>query len=127
MSAGGDRDDVRAVVSRYLTASAAGNGRQACAYLVPALRREMARMAHRGHLRGCPELLGTRIRYRVASLPVDLRSDVGDAFSDRDRIAVDMPDGDHATATLEMPHHALDDARFMLVRTADGWRIEKLA
>jgi hypothetical protein len=83
-------------------------------------------MARRGHLRGCPELLGTRIRYNVASLPVDVRADVGDAFSDRDGIRVEMPDDDHATAGLEMPHHALADARFTLVRTADGWRIRKL-
>ena len=122
MGAGGDRDDVRAVVSRYLTASAAGNGRQACAYLVPALRREMARMAHRGRLRGCPELLGTRIRYRVASLPVNLRSDVGDAFSDRGSpstcpTAITRPRRSRCPTTPWM----------RLVRTADGWRIEKLA
>jgi hypothetical protein len=127
VGAGGDRDDIQGVVSRYLSASAQGNGRQACAYLVPALRRQMALMAHRKHLRGCPELLGTRIRYRVAALPGNLRTDVGDAFADRDRIHVDMPDDDHATASLEMPHYALDDARFALVRTADGWRIEKLS
>jgi hypothetical protein len=117
---------VRGVVSRYLSASAQGNGRQACAYLVPALRREVARSAHWRHLRGCPELLGTRIRYRVASLPVDLRSDIGDAFGDRDRINVDLRDDDHATAVMELPHRALADARFTLVRTPDGWRIEKL-
>jgi hypothetical protein len=76
---------------------------QACAYLVPALRRDMAAKARRRHLRGCPELLGTRIRYRMASLPVNLRADVGDAFADRDGIQVEMPDGDHATASLEMP------------------------
>lgn len=65
LGAGGDGDDVRDAVASYLTASAPGNGRQACAYLVPALRRERARAARRKGLTGCPALLGTQIRYRV--------------------------------------------------------------
>jgi hypothetical protein len=126
VGSGGDRDDVRQVVSSYLSASAQGNGRRACAFLVPALRREMAREARRGGMRGCPELLGTRIRYRLASLPVDLRADVGDALSDRDQIDVETRGDDRAVARLEMPHHALAEARFDLVRTQQGWRIARV-
>lgn len=51
---------------------------------------------------------------------------MGEAFGDRDRIDVDLHGDGHAVATLEIPHHALDDTRLGLVRTADGWRIERV-
>lgn len=61
LGAGGDQDDVRAVVSSYLDAAASGNGEN------------------------------------------------------------------RARATFAMPHSALADVRATLVRTPDGWRIERLA
>jgi hypothetical protein len=39
----------------------------------------------------------------VASLPVNLRADIGDAVADREQIRVDLPDHGHANASLKMP------------------------
>ena len=38
-----------------------------------------------------------------------------------------MDGEDRARATFAMPHSALADVRATLVRTPDGWRIERLA
>ena len=123
----GDRDDVRAVVSSYLAAAADGNGRQACAYYTPAMRRAARKQARRQHMGSCARMLGTTVRYRLASLPGEVRRDVEDAIGDRDEIDVDMLGPDRASATFAAPHSAVEDTRATLVRTSDGWRIERLA
>jgi hypothetical protein len=125
--AGGDRDDVRAVVSSYLAAAADGNGRQACAYYTAGMRRQARREARRQHIGTCARLLGTAVRYRLASLPGTVRQDVEDAIGDREEIDVDMLGPDRARATFVAPHSAVQDTRATLVRTRDGWRIERLA
>ena len=125
--ASGDRDDVRAVVSSYLNAAAEGNGRQACAYYTAELRRRARREAKKEHLGSCARMLGTSVRYRLASLPGAVRRDVEDAIGDREEIEVDMLGPDRARATFVAPHSAVEDTRATLVRTADGWRIERLA
>jgi hypothetical protein len=125
--AGGDRDDVRAVVSSYLAAAADGNGRQACAYYTAGMRRQARREARRQHMGTCARLLGTAVRYRLASLPGTVRQDVEDAIGDREEIDVDMLGPDRARATFVAPHSAVQDTRATLVRTRDGWRIERLA
>jgi hypothetical protein len=125
--AGGDRDDVRAVVSSYLAAAADGNGRQACAYYTAGMRRQARREARRQHIGTCARLLGTAVRYRLASLPGAVRQDVEDAIGDREEIDVDMLGPDRARATFVAPHSAVQDTRATLVRTRDGWRIERLA
>ena len=125
--ASGDRDDVRAVVSSYLTAAAEGNGRQACAYYTAEMRRTARRKAKRQHMGSCARMLGTAVRYRLASLPGAVREDVEDAIGDREEIDVDMLGPDRARATFVAPHSAVADTRATLVRTADGWRIERLA
>jgi hypothetical protein len=125
--AGGDRDDVRAVVSSYLAAAADGNGRQACAYYTAGMRRQARREARRQHMGTCARLLGTAVRYRLASLPGAVRQDVEDAIGDREEIDVDMLGPDRARATFVAPHSAVQDTRATLVRTRDGWRIERLA
>jgi hypothetical protein len=124
---GGDRDDVRAVVSSYLAAAADGNGRQACAYYTAGMRRQARREARRQHMGTCARLLGTAVRYRLASLPGTVRQDVEDAIGDREEIDVDMLGPDRARATFVAPHSAVQDTRATLVRTRDGWRIERLA
>jgi hypothetical protein len=124
---GGDRDDVRAVVSSYLAAAADGNGRQACAYYTAGMRRQARREARRQHIGTCARLLGTAVRYRLASLPGAVRQDVEDAIGDREEIDVDMLGPDRARATFVAPHSAVQDTRATLVRTRDGWRIERLA
>ena len=127
LGAGGDQDDVRAVVSSYLDAAASGNGRQACAFYTDEMRRAATRRARRQDLRNCAAMLSTTVRYRLASLPGNLRTDVRDAIADRDEIDVEMDGEDRARATFAMPHSALADVRATLVRTPDGWRIERLA
>ncbi len=125
--AAGNEDDVRAVVSSYLAATADGNGRQACAYYTPALRRAAREQARRQHLGSCARMLGTRVRYRLASLPGAVRQDVQDAIGDREQIDVDILGRDSARATFVAPHSAVEDTRATLVRTSDGWRIKRLA
>ena len=124
--AGGDADDVRAVVSSYLSAAADGNGRQACAYYTPAMRRLARREARRQRMGTCARMLATTVRYRLASLPGAVRQDVTDAIGDREELDVDMLGPDRARATFVAPHSAVEDTRATLVRTADGWRIERL-
>ena len=67
-------------------------------------------------------------RVLAASLAVTLlASGAGcGAGGDREEIAVDMLDPDRARATFVAPHSAVEDTRATLVRTADGWRIERL-
>ena len=72
-------------------------------------------------------MLSTTVRYQLASLPGNLRTDVQDAIADRDEIDVKMDGENRARATFAMPHSALADVRATLVRTPDGWRIERLA
>ena len=101
--AGGDRDDVRAVVSSYLAAAADGNGRQACAYYTAGMRRQARREARRQHIGTCARLLGTAVRYRLASLPGTVRQDVEDAIGDREEIDVDMLGPDRAARASSLP------------------------
>ena len=75
----------------------------------------------------CARMLGTAVRYRLASLPGAVREDVEDAIGDREEIDVDVLGPDRARATFVAPHSAVADTRATLVRTADGWRIERLA
>jgi hypothetical protein len=126
-SSDGDSDDVRAVVSSYLAATADGNGRQACAYFTAEMRRRARREAKEQHMGTCARMLATAVRYRLASLPGAVRQDVEDAIADREEIDVDMLGPDRARATFVAPHSAVEDTRATLVRTADGWRIERLA
>ena len=104
LGAGGDKDDVRAVVSSYLDAAASGNGRQACAFYTDEMRRAAKRQARKKDLRTCAAMLSTTVRYRLASLPMNLRRDVEDAIADRDEIDVEMHGEDRARATFAMPH-----------------------
>ena len=116
VGAGGDEDDVRSVVNHYVQASLKGNGRQACAYLTPALRAEV------GRTRACARVVGGDVRTRLAQLPLDVRDEVEDTFADPQEIEVDVT-GDRARARLEIPHGVMADTRLDLVRTPEGWRI----
>ena len=125
--AGGDEEDVRGVVASYLTAAAEGNGRQACAYYTPEMRRAARAQAREQGLSSCARMLGTTVRYRLASLPGNLRRDVEAAIGDHDENDVDILGPGRARATFTAPHAAVEDTRATLVRTEDGWRIERLA
>jgi hypothetical protein len=127
VGAGGKQDDIRAVVASYLRAAADGNGRQAFAFYTPELRRAASRQARKRHLRSCAALLGTRVRYQLASLPGDLRRDVEHAIADREEIDVELRGEYAARATFAMPHSAMADVEATLTRTPDGWRIARPA
>ena len=120
VGAGGDEDDVRAVVKSYLTASLDGNGEQACAFYTDALRRR-TRAQNR---RACVRVVGTKTRTRLAQLPLDVRDEVEATLRNADDIDVDVT-ANSATARLEIPHGVMADTRLHLVRTPDGWRIDR--
>jgi hypothetical protein len=124
--AGGDERDVKAALSAYVQAAAQGNGRQACAYLTPALRRRVDRLARSRHAGGCGAQLGTRLRYRLQTLPAAVRSEVMDGIADTGNVDVSVT-GDRARATLRVPGDHLTETHATLVRTPDGWRIEHTA
>jgi hypothetical protein len=119
--------DVQAAVSSYIRASAAGNGEQACAYYTPALRAEIDRKARANGLKGCTELLGSAVRYRLSQLPGDVQSQVREAIGDPENVDVDMGEEDDlAEAALELPGEAMTETRVALVKLPEGWRIERL-
>jgi hypothetical protein len=122
VGAGGDEDDVRAVVKSYIAASLDGNGRQACAFYTDELRAQV-RAASR---RSCRLVVGRDVRTRLAQLPFDVRDDVEETLADQNEIDVDMTDDTHAKASLEMPHGVMADTRVRLVRTDEGWRIDRV-
>jgi hypothetical protein len=127
VGAGAGESDVQAAVSSYVRASAAGNGEQACAYYTPALRAEIDRKARENGLKGCTELLGSAVRYRLSQLPGDVQRRVQDAIGDPENVDVDMGDeGDRAGAALELPGDAMTETRVALVKLPEGWRIERL-
>jgi hypothetical protein len=121
VGAGGDEDDVRAVVKSYIAASLQGNGKQACAFMTRELRANVRRSADHA----CPRVVGHDTRTRLAQLPFDVREDVEQTFADADEIEVDVRDDDTAKAVLEMPHGVIADTRLHLIRTPDGWRIDR--
>jgi hypothetical protein len=121
VGAGGDDDDVRQVVKNYIDASLHENGRQACAFYTPELRRAV-RTANK---QACRRVVGKDVRTRLAQLPLDLRDEIEETFGDADEIDVDVT-RDRATARLEIPHGVIADTRLRLVRTPDGWRISRL-
>ncbi len=121
-----DEEDVRSVVSSYVEASLTGNGRQACAFYTPELRRQTKREARKHGLRHCAEVVGRAVRTRIAQLPDEVRGDVEDAFSDPDELRVHLADDAHARAALEIPHGVMTDPKVMLVRTHEGWRIQRV-
>lgn len=123
---GDDEDDVRSVVSSYVRASLAGNGRQACAFYTPELRMRAKREARERGLRTCAQVVGLAVRTRLAQLPRDVRNDVEDAFSDPGELRVHMADDGHARAALEIPHGVMSNPKVALVRTDDGWRIQRV-
>jgi hypothetical protein len=127
VGAGAGESDVQAAVSSYVRASASGNGDQACAYFTPALRREIDRKARENGLKGCTELLGSAVRYRLSQLPGDVQSQVQEAIGDPDKVEVEMgEEGDRAEAGLELPGDAMTETRVALVKLPEGWRIERL-
>ena len=127
VGAGAGESDVQAAVSSYVRASASGNGEQACAYYTPALRKEIDRKARENGLKGCTELLGSAVRYRLSQLPGDVQSQVQEAIGDPDKVEVEMGEqGDRAEAALELPGEAMTETRVALVRLPEGWRIERL-
>jgi len=127
VGAGAGESDVQAAVSSYIRASAAGNGEQACAYYTPALREEIDRKARENGLKGCAELLGSAVRYRLSQLPGDVQSQVQEAIGDPDKVEVEMgEEGDRAEAALELPGEAMTETRVALVKRPEGWRIERL-
>jgi len=123
---GPDEDDVRSVVSNYVQASLTGNGRQACAYYTPEMRAQARREARERGLKNCAQLVGSAVRARIARLPRDVRREVEDAFSDPGELDVDVADDRHARAALEVPHGVMADPKVALVRTAEGWRIQRV-
>jgi hypothetical protein len=127
VGAAAGESDVQSAVSSYVRASTAGNGEQACAYYTPALRAEIDRKARENGLKGCTELLGSAVRYRLSQLPGDVRSKVQEAIGDPDKVEVDMgEEGDRAEAALELPGEAMTETRVALVKLPEGWRIERL-
>jgi hypothetical protein len=127
VGAAAGESDVQAAVSSYIRASAAGNGEQACAYYTPALRAEIDRKARANGLKGCTELLGSAVRYRLSQLPGEVQSEVREAIGDPENVDVDMgEEGDRAEAALELPGEAMTETRVALVKLPKGWRIERL-
>ena len=124
--AGGDRDDVRAEVSSYLSAAAQGNGRQACAYYTAEMRRQVRQEARRRHKGTCQRMMGTAVRYRLASLPGAVRRGRGGRDRRPRGVDVDMLGPDRARRLRRAATPPSRTTRATLVRTPDGWRIERL-